>query len=127
MNRLKNVPVIPQMEEVEGGAACLAMVLGHYGKWVPLDQVRSACGVSRDGTKTEDIIRAAESYSLSCISRIVRICSDLEGACFICPLHDLSEITGKLRCKSFDCLGIDASVRSVKRDAVSLMINSTTH
>ena len=66
MNRLKNIPVIPQMEEVEGGAACLAMVLGHYGKWVPLDRVRSACGVSRDGTKAEDIIRAAESYSLDC-------------------------------------------------------------
>ena len=67
MNRLKNVPVIPQMEEVEGGAACLAMVLGHYGKWVPLDQVRSACGVSRDGTKAADIIRAAESYGLGCM------------------------------------------------------------
>ena len=66
MNRFKNIPVIPQMEEVEGGAACLAMVLGHYGKWVPLDRVRSACGVSRDGTKAEDIIRAAESYSLDC-------------------------------------------------------------
>jgi NHLM bacteriocin system ABC transporter peptidase/ATP-binding protein len=66
MSRLKNVPVIPQMEEVEGGASCLAMVLGCFGKWVPLDQIRTACGVSRDGTKAEDIVRAAEGYGLTC-------------------------------------------------------------
>lgn len=66
MSRLTNVPVIPQMEEVEGGASCLSMVLGYYGKWVQMDQVRTACGVSRDGTKAADILRAAESYGLSC-------------------------------------------------------------
>ena len=69
MSRLKNVPVIPQMEEVEGGASCLAMILGCYGKWVPLDQIRTECGVSRDGTKIEDIIRAAEGYGLTCNMR----------------------------------------------------------
>lgn len=66
MSRFKNVPVIPQMEEVEGGASCLAMVLGFYGKWVPLDQIRTACGVSRDGTNADDIIRGAESYGMTC-------------------------------------------------------------
>ena len=39
------VPVIIQLEELEGGAACLAMVMAYHGKWVPLDKVRSACGV----------------------------------------------------------------------------------
>ena len=68
MSRLKSVPVIPQMEEVEGGAACLCMVLGSFGKWVPLDQIRTACGVSRDGTKAADIVRAAENYGLTCRS-----------------------------------------------------------
>ena len=28
------VPIVLQMEDLEGGAACLGMVLGHYGKWV---------------------------------------------------------------------------------------------
>ena len=66
MSRLKSVPVIPQMEEVEGGASCLCMVLGYYGKWVPLDKIRTACGVSRDGTKASDLVRAAEGYGLKC-------------------------------------------------------------
>ena len=45
------VPVIMQMEALECGAASLAMILAYYGKWLPLEQVRSDCGVSRDGTK----------------------------------------------------------------------------
>ena len=41
-----NVPVIMQMEALECGAACLAMVLAYYGKWISLEQVRTDCGVS---------------------------------------------------------------------------------
>ena len=66
MNRIKNVPVIPQMEELEGGASCLAMILAYLGKWVSLDQVRTACGISRDGISDEHIRRGAESFGLQC-------------------------------------------------------------
>ena len=41
------VPLIMQMEELECGAACLTMVMAYYGKWLPLEQVRRDCGVSR--------------------------------------------------------------------------------
>ena len=51
----KKVPVILQMEAMECGAACLAMILAYYRKWVPLDQVRQDCGVSREGSNAEHL------------------------------------------------------------------------
>jgi len=81
------VPVVMQLEALECGAAALAMIMAYYGKWVPLEQVRLDCGVSRDGSKAKNIYLAAEHYGFSVKAFRVSPETLKEKGTFPCIIH----------------------------------------
>jgi ABC-type bacteriocin/lantibiotic exporter with double-glycine peptidase domain len=60
----RQIPFIQQLSATECGAACLAMVLGYYGKQVPLSDVRDVIGVQRDGVNAMALLQAGRWYGL---------------------------------------------------------------
>ncbi len=81
------VPIIMQMEALECGAACLAMILAYYRRWIPLEQVRVDCGVSRDGSNLKNIYLAAANYGLSVHGYSMEVDTVKTQATFPCIIH----------------------------------------
>ncbi len=81
------VPVVMQMEAMECGAACLAMVLAYYGKWVPMSQLRKLCGVSRDGAKLSTVAKTARKLGLEAQGYRYETEDFFREATFPCIVH----------------------------------------
>ena len=81
------VPVVMQMEALECGAACLAMVMAYYRKWVPLEVVRVDCGVSRDGSNAKNVMLAAQNYGFEVHGYRMEPEALKEKATFPCIIH----------------------------------------
>ena len=86
-NGVAKVPVIMQMEALECGAACLAMVMAYYNKWIPLEQVRFDCGVSRDGSNAKNILLAARNYGFEAKGYRFEPDSLKQDGLFPCIIH----------------------------------------
>lgn len=81
------VPQIMQMEALECGAASLAMVCAYWGKWLPLEQVRLDCGVSRDGSSALNLVKAARAYGFEAKGFRYELEAMRERATFPCIVH----------------------------------------
>jgi NHLM bacteriocin system ABC transporter peptidase/ATP-binding protein len=80
-------PLVMQMEATECGAACLTMILSYYGLWLPLEQIRYECGVSRDGASASNVVKTARKHNMTAQGYRYKLESLQEKATFPCIVY----------------------------------------
>ena len=85
--KIAHPPIVLQMETVECGAACLAMVLAAHGRWVPIEKLRVECGVSRDGSNARNVVMAARRYGMVAAGYRMEVSDLLDTVSFPCVVH----------------------------------------
>lgn len=60
----RKVPELFQMNAVECGAACLAMILSYYGRKTSVSEIYKNTGLGRDGLSALNIVQTARRYGL---------------------------------------------------------------
>ena len=85
--RRVRTPVVIQMEVTECGAACLGTIMAYYGCIVPLERLRIDCGISRDGSKAANILKAARRYGFEASGRAIPDVKRLEQGRLPCIIH----------------------------------------
>ncbi len=86
-NKVVRVPVVLQMESAECGAACLAMVLAYYGKWISPELARAECAVSRYGSRAVNILKAARRFGMEAQAYRLEPEALRSGDSFPCIIH----------------------------------------
>jgi ABC-type bacteriocin/lantibiotic exporter with double-glycine peptidase domain len=77
----RRTPVVFQLNAVECGAACLAMILGYFGRKTRLEECRAKCDPGRDGVSALTILTAAREFGLR-----TRALSLAAGDCAAVPM-----------------------------------------
>jgi HlyB family type I secretion system ABC transporter len=63
--RIGKIDHVLQIDEMDCGAACLAMICRHFGRKVSLPRIRQLCHTATDGTSLKAISRAATELGLA--------------------------------------------------------------
>ena len=63
--RIRSIPFVKQLDEMDCAAASLAMVCRHFGRRVSLVRIRALAHTSLDGTSLRGICRAAQELGLA--------------------------------------------------------------
>jgi len=68
MPRRKPFPFYRQSDAMDCGPTCLQMIAAHYGRAYPLQYLRNACRISRQGVTFADMMAAAEQLGFRTLS-----------------------------------------------------------
>ncbi len=101
---LSVVPVIMQIAETECAQACIAMILSYFGKRLPLERVRTDCGVQHEFSEAS-FIKAMRKYGVTTQAHTLNADELQNGVTFPCVLargdSDYVVLRGFKRGKAF--------------------------